>query len=113
MDADLGNKIKCCSGRSLVIEEDAYFYNRFIMVTPTEEVMYYDKRHTFTLAGEHKAYRAGENEGIFDYEGWKICLRICYDLKGSQYGLEIRKTTIYFFMLLTGPSLESTHGTPC
>jgi predicted amidohydrolase len=74
-------KLNAILGGSLVIQEGAYFYNRFIMVTPTEEVMYYDKRHTFTLAGEHKAYRAGENEGIFDYQGWKICLRICYDLR--------------------------------
>ena len=74
-------KLNAVMGGSLVIQEGAYFYNRFIMVTPTEKVMYYDKRHTFTLAGEHKVYRAGENEGIFDYQGWKICLRICYDLR--------------------------------
>ena len=44
-------------------------------------VIYYDKRHTFTLAGEDKIYESGTNSGLFEYQGWKICLRICYDLR--------------------------------
>jgi predicted amidohydrolase len=43
--------------------------------------MIYDKRHTFTLAGEHIAYQSGIKDGIVEYLGWKICLRICYDLR--------------------------------
>lgn len=74
-------KLNAAIGGSLVIQEGAYYYNRFVFVTPSEKIMYYDKRHTFTLAGEHQAYRAGSNDGLFEYQGWKICLRICYDLR--------------------------------
>jgi omega-amidase len=30
---------------------------------------------------ENKYYTKGSNLGIFEYKGWKICLRICYDLR--------------------------------
>ncbi|MAX71576.1 MAG: nitrilase family protein, partial [Flavobacteriaceae bacterium] len=42
---------------------------------------HYDKRHTFTLAGEHKVYTAGNEKVIFNYKGWKICPLVCYDLR--------------------------------
>jgi len=74
-------KIDGLIGGSLVILEGGCFYNRFVMVGAEGVVAYYDKRHTFTLAGEHKAYSKGSNDGIFEYRGWKICLRICYDLR--------------------------------
>ena len=66
---------------SLVITSNNTFYNRFVFVTPTGRVETYDKRHTFTLAGEHLAYTAGKEAGIVTYKGWRICLRICYDLR--------------------------------
>jgi len=74
-------KMNSALGGSLVIQEGDQYYNRFVLVTPSEEVMYYDKRHTFTLVGEHLLYKSGSKEGIFEYLGWKICLRICYDLR--------------------------------
>jgi omega-amidase len=68
-------------GGSLVIEEQGQYFNRFVMVGSQGCVSYYDKRHTFTLAGEDKAYTTGTNTGLFEYNGWKICMRICYDLR--------------------------------
>ncbi|WP_299127864.1 amidohydrolase [uncultured Winogradskyella sp.] len=66
---------------SLVITENARFYNRLVCVEPTGKVHQYDKRHTFTLAGEDKVYKAGSKKIIFDYKGFKICPLICYDLR--------------------------------
>ena len=66
---------------SLVIYENDNFYNRLICVEPSGEVTQYDKRHTFTLAGEHKVYTAGTEKVIFKYKGWKICTLVCYDLR--------------------------------
>ena len=74
-------KLEVLLGGSLVIKEDGKFYNRFVMVDFKGIVTYYDKRHTFTLAGEDKIYESGTNSGLFEYQGWKICLRICYDLR--------------------------------
>ena len=74
-------ELNAAVGGSLVISEGAHYYNRFVLITPTENVLFYDKRHTFTLADEDKVYQQGSNNGIFEYQGWKICLRICYDLR--------------------------------
>ncbi|NAS31202.1 amidohydrolase [Flavobacteriaceae bacterium R38] len=66
---------------SLVIEDSDKFYNRFLFVKPDGEIECYDKRHTFTLAGEHEVYESGLEKIIIDYKGWKICPLICYDLR--------------------------------
>ncbi|MBF8148838.1 amidohydrolase [Winogradskyella sp. F6397] len=66
---------------SLVISENNKFYNRMVCVEPSGAITTYDKRHTFTLAGEHKVYTAGTEKVIFNYKGWKICPLVCYDLR--------------------------------
>ncbi|MCH3883948.1 amidohydrolase [Tenacibaculum aquimarinum] len=66
---------------SVVIKENNQYFNRFLFVHPSKKVEFYDKRHTFTLAGEHEVYTAGENKLIVNYKGWKICPLICYDLR--------------------------------
>mgnify|MGYP001434783823 FL=1 len=74
-------KLDSAIGGSIIISEDSKIYNRFVFVTPEKEIFFYDKRHTFTLANENRYYNKGNNLGIFEYKGWKICSRICYDLR--------------------------------
>ena len=66
---------------SLVIKENDNYYNRMVFVHPNGMIDQYDKRHTFTLAGEDKVYTAGNKKIVVDYKGWKICPLICYDLR--------------------------------
>lgn len=66
---------------SLVIREGDNFFNRLLFVFPTGEIEYYDKRHLFSLAGEHKAYTRGQQRKVVTYYGWRICMFICYDLR--------------------------------
>ncbi len=66
---------------SIVIKDNDKFFNRLLFVHPSGAVDYYDKRHTFTLAGEHKVYAAGTEKKIVNYKGWTICTQICYDLR--------------------------------
>jgi predicted amidohydrolase len=66
---------------SLVILEAGNHYNRSVFVLPSGEIETYDKKHTFTLAGEHEVYKAGTEKNIIHYKGWKICPLICYDLR--------------------------------
>ncbi|WP_418638072.1 amidohydrolase [Winogradskyella sp.] len=66
---------------SLVISENGKFYNRMVCVEPSGTITTYNKRHTFTLAGEHKVYTAGTEKVTFSYKGWKICPLVCYDLR--------------------------------
>jgi omega-amidase len=66
---------------SLVIEENGNYFNRLIFVFPDGEMQTYDKRHLFSLAGEHQCYTAGKDKLIVEYKGFKICPLICYDLR--------------------------------
>ncbi|MBZ0327640.1 MAG: amidohydrolase [Altibacter sp.] len=66
---------------SIIISENNTFYNRLFFVFPNGTYKIYDKRHTFTLAGEDKTYTAGTQRLIVDYKGFKICPLICYDLR--------------------------------
>jgi len=66
---------------SVIISENGLYYNRLFFVYPDGSFETYDKRHTFTLAGEDKIYTAGSKRLIVAYKGWKICPLICYDLR--------------------------------
>lgn len=66
---------------SVIIEENDAYFNRLIWAQPDGQLHHYDKRHLFTLAGEHKAYQSGTKKLIIEYLGWKICPMVCYDLR--------------------------------
>jgi omega-amidase len=77
----LAVKMKAAIVGSIIINDNNNFYNRLFFVHPTRKVEYYDKRHTFTLAGEHKVFASGSKKLIVNYKDWKICPLICYDLR--------------------------------
>jgi len=66
---------------SVIIQDNGRYYNRMLFVCPKGEVKQYDKRHAFTLAGEHEAYSSGKDRLIVAFRGWNICPLICYDLR--------------------------------
>ncbi|CAM3721443.1 amidohydrolase [Flavobacterium gelidilacus] len=77
----LALKQNCAVCGSLVVSENNRFYNRFIFVHPNGEIDFYNKKHLFSLAGEHQKYSKGTKKVIIDYKGWKICPQVCYDLR--------------------------------
>ena len=77
----MGAKKQAAITGSLVIKEDDHFYNRMVFIHPDGKIEQYDKRHTFTLAGEDKVYTAGNKKIMVEYKGWKICPLVCYDLR--------------------------------
>ncbi|MEE9362493.1 MAG: amidohydrolase [Cellulophaga sp.] len=66
---------------SIVFEENKIYYNRLFFVKPDGSFSEYNKRHTFTLAGESKVYQAGSTRLLITYKEFKICPLICYDLR--------------------------------
>ncbi|WP_340066239.1 amidohydrolase [Ascidiimonas aurantiaca] len=77
----MAGKLQAAITGSLVIEENSNYYNRLFFVFPDGSFQTYDKKHTFTLAGEHKAYASGKERLLVTYKDWKICPLICYDLR--------------------------------
>ncbi|SHM87998.1 amidohydrolase [Polaribacter sp. KT 15] len=83
---------------SLVIAENDKFYNRFVFVHPNKELEIYNKRHSFTLAGENKVYTSGIERIIINYKGWKICPLICYDLRFPVWARNTDNYDLLLFM---------------
>ena len=66
---------------SIPFFENGNFTNRLFFVEPNGTISQYDKRHTFTLAGEDQVYAAGNSHLIVEYKGFRINPMICYDLR--------------------------------
>lgn len=71
----------CAITGSLVIEENGKYYNRLVFIFPDGSLQHYNKRHLFTLAGEHLPFEAGTQRSVFSYRGIRIMPQICYDLR--------------------------------
>ena len=61
---------------SIIAKDNGEYYNRMYFVTPEGTISSYDKRHTFTLAGEDKVYARGTEKKIVSYKGFQICKQI-------------------------------------
>ena len=77
---NLAGEMDCAISGSIAVRVDDAVYNRMLFVTP-DTVHHYDKRHLFTMAGEHKRYSAGRERKVVSWRGWNILLQVCYDLR--------------------------------
>jgi len=66
---------------SLIVEDNGHYYNRLIWMPPDEPPGWYDKRHLFRMANEHRHFTPGRQRAIFALNGWRICPLVCYDLR--------------------------------
>ncbi len=66
---------------SVQLRTDTGVFNRLLWATPDGELQYYDKRHLFRYAGEHKRYAAGRDRLTVEWKGWRINPQVCYDLR--------------------------------
>ncbi|WP_313221970.1 amidohydrolase [Pseudoxanthomonas mexicana] len=66
---------------SVQLRTDEGVFNRLLFATPDGELQYYDKRHLFRYANEHKRYAAGSNRLTLEWKGWRINPLVCYDLR--------------------------------
>ncbi|MEM7079727.1 MAG: amidohydrolase [Pseudomonadota bacterium] len=82
---------------SMVVADAGQYFNRFVWVTPDGEVAHYDKRHCFRMAGEHEHYAPGQARPILEYQGWRICPAVCYDLR---FPVWLRNSNDYDLLLL-------------
>jgi predicted amidohydrolase len=66
---------------STIAEENGKYFNRLFFVFPDGTYEQYDKRHLFLMSEEPQHYTAGYQRLIVEYEGWRICPLVCYDLR--------------------------------
>ena len=74
---------QCALCGSLAIKtSDGNYRNRLYFVDGKKDATkYYDKHHLFKYGHEDKYYRAGEEHTIVTYDGFRILLLTCYDLR--------------------------------
>lgn len=89
---------KCAVAGSIIIEVNGFFFNRFLFVHDGGNVDFYDKKHLFSLAGEHNKYVAGQDKKIIEYRGFKICALICYDLRFPVFARNVEDYDLLIFV---------------
>lgn len=80
---------------SYVADSGGSLYNRGFFIEPDGEETFSDKRHLFTMAGEHKNFSHGYDRMHVRFRGWNISMIICYDIRfpvwcrnvGNEYDL--------------------------
>ncbi|SNY94731.1 amidohydrolase [Flagellimonas pacifica] len=83
---------------SIVFSEGKTYRNRLFFVDPNGNPKTYDKRHTFTLAGEDKVYEAGTSKLLLEYKGFKICPLICYDLRFPVWARNVENYDVLIYV---------------
>lgn len=66
---------------SFIAVDEGRIFNRAFFVKPDGTMEVADKRHLFSMGGEHKYFSAGDKRMIVSYMGFNICVLVCYDLR--------------------------------
>ncbi len=76
------DKRQACIGGSLVRRAGHGFTNTFLVTRPQPAApRTYDKRHLFRPGGEGRHFVPGQNRTVFETDGVRILLQVCYDLR--------------------------------
>ena len=69
-------------GGTIIVEDDNKFYNRcFIFSRQGKMIAAYDKIHLFSMSKENEVFSAGNEIPIFELDGVKCSVAICYDVR--------------------------------
>ncbi|MGH8437381.1 MAG: amidohydrolase [Pseudomonas sp.] len=85
------------TGSVIIQAADGSHRNRLLWARPDGEVLHYDKRHLFRMAGEHKHYTPGERQVQLELQGWRIRPLICYDLRFPVWSRDPHDTDLLLY----------------
>ncbi len=85
-------------GSLVIVDESGLRRNRFVFASPRGELYHYDKRHRFSFGGEDERYAAGDRPVVVDWQGWRIDLQVCYDLRFPVWCRNDRNFDIQLFV---------------
>lgn len=82
---------------SYIADTGGSLFNRAFFIEPNGDEAFADKRHLFTMAGEHKVFSSGDERLLIRFRGWNIAMVVCYDIRfpvwcrnvGNEYDLLI------------------------
>jgi len=96
---------------SLIIHENGKYYNRFYWVQPDGKYYSYNKKHLFTMAGEHLHYTSGNSKIIIEFKGYRICPMICFDLRFPAWNRNLEDYEI-LLLVANWPERRIEHWDP-
>lgn len=85
------------AGSLIVQASDGSHRNRLLWARPDGEMLHYDKRHLFRMAGEHKHYTAGERQVEMECNGWRVRPLVCYDLRFPVWSYDPHDTDLLLY----------------
>lgn len=92
------------------LENNELFNTSFIFDRNGKEIASYNKVHLFSPSGEDNVFKAGNKLCIFELDGIKCGLSICYDIRFVEW---IRKNALenidIFFLPAAWPDKRTTH----
>lgn len=79
---ETARKHHCAISGTLAIQTDTTFKNRHYFINGRNSVeSHYDKHHLFRYGHEDRFYEPGNEHTIVEYEGFRILLLTCYDMR--------------------------------
>ena len=70
-----------CGSLAVRTADGSYRNRHYFMDGQKDAFCYYDKHHLFTYGGEHRYYHSGQSHTIVEYQGFRLLLLTCYDLR--------------------------------
>lgn len=80
-----------CGSLAVRLADGSYRNRHYFVDGRHHREVFYDKHHLFTYGGEDRYYTAGQEHTMVEYEGFRILLLTCYDLRfpcWSRYSAE-------------------------
>ncbi len=84
---DLVDKNDICVIVGTITQEEERYYNCAIILRPYQEKMFYHKRALWGWDKDN--FSIGNSNGIFDIDGWKIGVRICFEVRFPEFFREM------------------------
>ncbi len=79
--ADIARQTGAVITGSLLLEGKGKYTNSLIWMRSDGTYERYDKRHVFSMGGEHEKITPGTKQLTVELNGWKIRTMVCYDLR--------------------------------
>ncbi len=79
--SEIARNFKTSICGSLLIDNGDSYTNTLIFMHSDGTFDRYDKRHVFSMGGEHERIKQGNKQLIVELNGWKIKPMVCYDLR--------------------------------
>ncbi len=74
-------KCAICGSLAIHLPDGTYRNRHYFIDGRHHRESFYDKHHLFTYGGENRYYTSGHEHTVVEYEGFRLLLLTCYDLR--------------------------------